>query len=67
MGTIIMIILGIAVLGAIIGFLSSGGKAEGAAVGAAQGAIGATGCIVQLIIAVIPVALGLWLLSLIFG
>ena len=67
MGTIIMIILGIAVLGAVIGFIGSGGKAEGAAAGAAPGAIGSTGCILQLIIAAIPVALGLWLLSLIFG
>ena len=67
MGTIIMIILGVAVLGAVIGFIGSGGKAEEAASGAAQGAILTTGCIVQLIIAAIPVALGLWLLSLIFG
>lgn len=31
MGTIILIILGVAVLGAVIGFIGSGGKAEGAA------------------------------------
>lgn len=67
MGTIIMIILGIAVLGAVIGFLGGAGKAEDAAAGAAAGAIWSTGCIVQLIIAAIPVAIGLWLLSLIFG
>lgn len=39
MGTIIMIILGIAVIGAVIGFLGGGGKAEDAAAGAAVGAI----------------------------
>ena len=67
MGTIIMIILGIAAIGAVIGFLGSGGKAEDAAAGAAAGALWSTGCIVQLIIAAIPIAIGLWLLSLIFG
>ena len=68
MGTIILIILGIAVIGAIVGFIGGGGKkAEDAAAGAAAGAIYSTGCIVQLIIAAIPVAIGLWLLSLIFG
>lgn len=67
MGTIIMIILGIAAIGAVIGFLSSGGKAEDAAAGAVVGAVGATGCIFQLILAAIPVLIGLWLLSLIFG
>lgn len=68
MGTLIMIILGIAVIGAVIGFLGGGGsRAEDAAAGAAAGAIWSTGCIVQLIIAAIPVAVGLWLLSLIFG
>ena len=67
MGTIIMIILGIAVIGAVIGFVSSGGKAEDAAAGAAVGAMWSTGCIVQLILMAIPVVIGLWLLSLIFG
>ena len=66
MGTIIEIILVVAVIGAVIGFISSGGKTEDAVAGAAVGAIGATGCIFQLIIAAIPVLLGLWLLGLIF-
>lgn len=66
MGTIILIILCMAVIGAAIGFFSSG-KAEDAAAGAAAGAIWSTGCIVQLIIIAIPVLLGLWFLSLILG
>lgn len=65
MGTILTIIAIVAVIGAIIGFLV-GGKKEDAAAGAVAGAFGATGCIFQLIIWAIPVAIGLWLLSLIF-
>lgn len=67
METILMIIVGIAVIGAVVGFVSSGGKAQDAAAGAAAGAIGSVGCIVQLIISAIPIALGLWLLRLVFG
>ena len=66
MGTIFTIIIVIGVIGAIIGFFNSGGKAEGAVEGGATGAIMAGGCIFQLIVAAIPIALGLWLLSLIF-
>jgi len=66
METIIQIILVVAVIGAVIGFISSGGKKEDAAAGAATGAIGAAGCIFQLIIMAIPVLLGLWFLDLLF-
>lgn len=66
MGTIIQIILVVAVIGAVIGFFV-GGKKEDAAAGAAAGALGATGCIFQLILYAIPVLIGLWLLGLIFG
>lgn len=65
MGTIITIIIVVAVIGAIIGFLNSGGKMEDAAAGAVAGAVGSTGCMIQLIIAAIPVLVGLWLISLI--
>jgi len=65
MGTILTIIGVVAVIGAVIGFLV-GGSSEDAAAGAKAGAVGATGCMFQLMIAAIPVAIGLWLLSLIF-
>ena len=66
METIILIIFVVAAIFAVIGFISSGGKKEDAAAGAVAGAMGATGCIVQLILYAIPVFLGLLLLGLIF-
>lgn len=66
MGTIILIILTISVIGGIIGFIFSGGKKEETVTGAVAGAIGATGCLFRLILLAIPVFIGLWLLKLIF-
>ena len=66
MGTILTIIVVVALIGGAIGFFSSGGKTQDAAAGAVGGAMMAGGCIFQLLIAGAMALAGLWLLSLIF-
>lgn len=69
MGTVLTIIAMVAVIGALIGFAGSpfGKKAQGAvSTGVAAGCMSA-GCIGQLIVVAIPVALGLFLLGLVLG
>lgn len=58
----------IAVVGAIIGFLTSDDdeKGEGALTGAAAGVGYSIGCLMQLIIPAIVVLIGLWLLGVLF-
>lgn len=69
MGTILTIIATVAVIGAFIGFAGSpsGKKAEGAVSNGIAAGCWSAGCIAQLIVLAIPVALGLLLLGLIFG
>lgn len=66
MGTVLAIIAVVAVIGALIGFLGSGGKTEDAAAGAATGAMMASGCIFQLLLYGLMALAGLWLIKVIF-
>jgi hypothetical protein len=69
MGTIFIIIVVIVAFGAIAGFAlnPSGRKVEGAVSNGVAAGCWSAGCMAQLMILAIPVALGLFLLGLIFG
>jgi uncharacterized membrane protein len=66
MGTVITIIFVVAIIGALIGYFGSGGKKEGAVVGAATGALFAGNLLVQLLILGLGVFAGLWLVGKVF-
>lgn len=66
METIFLIILVVAVVFGVVGFLNRG-DAKDAASSAFMGAIWSTGCMIQLILLAIPVLIGIWLIGLIFG
>ena len=66
MSTIIAIIAVFAVIGGIIGFLSSGGDPKETAGSAAGGALSAIGCLVQLVIYGIMALAGIWIIRMIF-
>jgi hypothetical protein len=69
MGTIFTIIVVIVAFGAIAGFVlnPSGRKVEGAVSNGVAAGCWSAGCMAQLMILAIPVALGLFLLGLVFG
>ncbi|HCT3785724.1 TPA: hypothetical protein OTT33_003439 [Proteus mirabilis] len=70
MGTILAVF---AVIGAIFSLLSRDNRSSNndalsdAAAGAASGFLGGIGCMFHLILMALPVLIGLWLISLIFG
>lgn len=66
MGTVLTIIAVVAIIGALIGFFSDGGKSEDAAAGAAAGAMVAGGCLFQLFMYGLMALAGLWIIKLIF-
>lgn len=63
----VLVILGLFAAGGFLLTIFGGGNAKDAAAGAAGGAFYGLGCIVQLMIMVIPIVLGLWLWQVIFG
>ena len=66
METVLTIIAVVAIIGALIGYFSSGGKSDEAAAGAAAGAMMAGGCMVQLFIFGLMALAGLWLIKVVF-
>lgn len=69
MGTILGIILVFVCIGAALGFFGGkdGEKSATAVAGGLHAGCASTGCLLQLMLYVIPIALGLWLLGLLFG
>ncbi len=65
--TTVLWIIGIFAAAGFLFTLLSGGSGKEAVEGAAAGAVHGFGCIVQLLLSVIPILLGLWLFGQIFG
>lgn len=65
--TTVLTIIGIGAAIFFVFTLLNGGSGKEAVGGAAAGGLYAAGCMLQLIIGVLPILAGLWLLNLIFG